>query len=395
MQQAVRAGFRPDGRTMRLDELGTSAQWREVYLRLAESEHFPEWTSRLRLGVEGGHEAQTTLAVMERAFAEGWVEPRPPRVRSGRTVAVVGGGMVGLAAAAALNDAGHFVRVYESSPRLGGLLCVGRGSARVEQWVVDRRVELLEAEGVEFVTSAKVGETLRFDELREVSDALLLAIGQRRPRQLLVPGDRHPLVLPAERWRRPRTPALEVRGADVVILGDGPGAEHARASLHEDGAATVRSLPLVGGRAQFELDRRPDGGSPLLHAESAGEPDVVAVVAFEGSDQALSGVRMVHVDVGFEGDTVSVVPRPGSAFTIAGDVVVVAVGFVGPDTRTIELQLGVELDVHGNIAANRRFGTSVAGVYYAGDANPGASALLWDLSQGLEAAAVIDARLGS
>lgn len=373
----------------------TTSQWREAFERLTETEHFPEWTARLRLGVEGGEEAEQALAVMARAFAEGWVEPRPPSARSGRTVAVVGGGMVGLAAAAALNDAGHFVRVYESSPQLGGLLCVGRGFARVEQWVVDRRVRLLEAEGVEFVTGSRVGETLRFDELREVSDALLLTIGQRRPRRLRIPGDQHPSIVDVERFRRPRLPPVEIRGAEALILGDGPGADHARARLLEEGASEVRMLPLVGGAAQFQLDGRPDGGGPLLHVASGhGEPEVAAVVAFEGSEHRLEGVRMVHVNLE-QGPEPIIKPRPGSAFTLPAHLVVVAAGFIGPDTRAMETQLGIELDLHGNIAANRRFGTSVAGVYYAGDANPGASALLWDLSQGLEAAAVIDARLGS
>ena len=383
---------------MRILELGDSESWFAAFRRLADAEHFPEMTARLRLAApEGGAEAEEALALMERAFAEGWVHPRPPKTRSGRTVAVVGGGMLGLAAAAALNDAGHYVRVYESSPHLGGLLCVGQGRVRVEQWVVDRRVRILEAEGVEFVSGARVGEAIRFDELREVSDALLLAIGSRRPRRLMVPGYQHPRVVDAARVTRPGgLGSLDVQDNRVLVLGDGHGADRLRQRLLvEGGARQVVVMPLLGGAVQAALDRRPEGAWPLLY-EQGERRDPVSVVAVEGDGRRLRSARFVRVDVATDPASQQpvVVPRPGSAFSVDADAVVVAAGFVGPDTRAIESQLGVELDVEGNVSADRRFGTRVPGVYYAGDANPGASSLLWDLSQGLEAAAVIDARLG-
>lgn len=383
----------------RITDLGASESWRAAFDRLARAEHFPEITARLRLGApDMGADASEELAIMERAFAEGWVTPRPPEVRTGRTVAVVGGGMVGLATAAALNEAGHYVRVYESSGHFGGLMCVGMGSVRVEQWVVDRRVRLLEEEGVELVCGASIGEAIRFDELKEVSDALLLAIGSRRRRRLRVPGYAHPRVLDAEDLIRPgldRLRALDLAGARGLILGDADVAEQAKARLAQLGVAEVTVLPLLGGEVQWALDRRPEGAWPLLHGESRGEPDPVATVAIEAEGNDVRGVRFVRVDVAEDpsGPPV-VVPRPGSAFSVAADFVVVAAGCMGPDTGPVEQQLGVELDIDGNVAADRRFGTSVSGVYYAGDANPGASSLLWDLSQGLDAAAVIDARLG-
>lgn len=381
---------------MRIMDLGDTQSWHLAFQRLAAAEHFPELTARLRMAApDGSGEAEEALAIMERGFAEGWVHPKPPATRSGRTVAVVGGGMVGLAAAAALNDAGHFVRVYESSPRLGGLLLVGQGRARVEQWVIDRRVRLMEAEGVEFVVGARVGEAIGFDELKEVSDAILLAIGSRRPRQLRVPGYQHPRVIEAERLLRPGgRQQLKVEGSRALVLGDGEASERSQVLLSEGGASEVEVLPLLGGEVQWALDRRSEGAWPMLHGHSGGEPDPVQVVAVEGDGQRLRSVRLVRVDVSMEGTEPVVVPRPGSAFSVGADAVVVAAGYRGPDTRAIEQQLGLELDIEGNVAADRRFGTTVPGVYYAGDANPGASSLLWDLSQGLEAAAVIDARLG-
>ena len=369
--------------------------WQVAFERLAESEHFPELTARLRMAADVDGQARTTLAVMERAFAEGWVEPRPPSARTGRTVAVVGGGMVGLAASAALNQAGHYVRVYESSRHIGGLLCVGQGHVRVEQWVVDRRVRLLEAEGVEFVTSSHVGESIRFDELRAVSDALLLSIGHRRPRSLIVPGFEHPGVAMVDQLLRPRPKGGEPRGRRVLILGDGAGAERAQDYLQAEGARAIDVMPLLGGTVQTGLDRQQEGAWPLIHSSESGDSDLVAVVAIEGDGETIESVRFVRVDVATDpsGHPV-IVPRPGSAYSVPADMVVVASGYVGPNTQLIESQLGVELDVRGNIAADRRFGTSVPGVFYAGDANPAASSLLWDLSQGLEVAAVIDARLG-
>lgn len=381
---------------MRIVELGDPDSWRSAFVRLAEAEHFPELTARLRLASpEGGEEAEEALALMERAFAEGWVHPRPPPTRSGRTVAVVGGGMLGLAAAARLNDAGHFVRVYESSPHLGGLLCVGQGRVRVEQWVVERRVRLLEQEGVELVVGARIGETVRFDELREVSDALLLAIGSRRPRRLRVPGYEHPMVFGAERVARAGARGLGLEGKRVLVLGDGNQSDTLERVLREQGVAEARVLPLLGGEVQSALDRRPEGAWPLVQAEGVQDEGPVAVVAIEGDGRSVRSVRFVRVDVAEDPAIAQpvVVPRPGSAFSVPAEAVVVAAGYVGPDTGLIERQLGLELDVQGNVAADRRFCTSAPGVFYAGDANPGASSLLWDLSQGLEAAAVIDARL--
>ncbi|MEL6185847.1 MAG: FAD-dependent oxidoreductase, partial [Myxococcota bacterium] len=330
----------------------------------------------------------------ERAFAEGWVIPRPPATRSGRTVVVVGGGMVGLAAAAALNQAGHYVRVYESSSRLGGLLSVGAGLARVEQWVVDRRVRLLEAEGVEIVTGAKIGETLGFDEIREVSDALILTVGKRRPRRLRVPGVDTEGVFEADRLLRRRDHDLDARGQRVLILGDGEGADTVRRRAEEGGARAVSVFPLLGRGIQAALDRRPEGAWPLLHSDGGGSPQPVVVVAIEADDAgSVRSVRLVKVGLEEERGWPVVVPQPGTAFSVEAERVILAPGFVGPDTRLIERQLGVELDVDGNIAADRRFGTSVPGVFYAGHANPGASELLWDLSQGLEVAAEVDVRV--
>ena len=396
------------GEKMRIEELVDSDSWRGAYNRLASAEQFPEITARLRMVSSAvGPEAQRALAVMERAFAEGWVQPRPPEVRSGRTVAVVGGGMVGLAASAALNRTGHHVRVYESSHQLGGLMCVGHRHVKVEQWVVDRRVQLLEAEGVEFVTNALIGQSLGFDELRRVSDALLLSIGHRRPRRLLAPGSELPGVVRADQLFRARVPLPDVAGRQVLILGDRDGAERAYTYVQNTGAAGVCVLPLVGGALQAQLDREAEGAWPLVYPheaeisfpfsslEALTTSEIVSVLAVEQTPDRRCLVRFVRVDVGpepYSGSTV--VPRPGSAFSLVADLVVVAAGYVGPETRFIEEQLGVELDVYGNVAADRRFGTTVSGVFYAGDANPGASSLLWDLSQGLDAAAVIDARLG-
>lgn len=370
-------------------------EWKEAFFELADSTCFPELTARLRIVSPKDHEAaKRTRAIMERAFAEGWVEARPPEVRTGRTVAVVGGGMMGLAAAAVLNRSGHFVRVYESSPHLGGLLSAGRGEARVEQWVIDRRVRVLEAEGIEFVTGALIGQAIRFDELQEVSDALLLSIGHRRPRRLLVPGYAHPGVISADQLLRPRTPTIDIKGARVLILGDQEGSQQAEEYLQLAGAGKVVSMPLVGGELQKQLDRQSEGAWPLFHRHE-GSLEPVAVVAIEGDAAHVEGVRCVrlHLDQDPSGCSVAV-PEPGSAFTIPADLVVIASGYAGPDTQAIEVQLNVELDVHGNIAADRRFGTSVADVFYAGDANEGASPLLWDMSHGLEVAAIIDERLG-
>ncbi len=377
-------------------ELRTIEDWKAASLSLSEQECFPELTARLRMvSPEWSDSALQTRAVMERAFAEGWVQPKPPAVRTGRTVAIVGGGMMGLAAATALNTAGHFVRVYESSPHLGGLLCVGRGRVRIEQWVIDRRVQILESEGVEFVTGAHVGEVIRFDELRAVSDSMLLAVGHRRPRPIMVPSCDRSSVMTLEQLLHSGSIPNELRGKKALILGDAEGVERAQAYLASEGVLEVVVMPHIGGALQAQLDHQAEGGCPLFCHRSDGHPNPVGLVGIDKASSGLEMVRCVLLDIAQDPfGSAMVVPRPGSAFSMTADLVVIAPGYFGPDNRLVEAQLGVELDVHGNVAADRRFGTSVPGVFYAGDANPRASSLLWDLSQGLEVAATIDVRLG-
>jgi glutamate synthase (NADPH/NADH) small chain len=386
----------------------------EAHRALAATNNFPEFTGRL---CPAPCEAACTLAInreavtieqiekqiIERAFAEGWVEPQPPDARSGKTVAVVGSGPAGLAAAAQLNRAGHLVTVYERDDRIGGLLRYGIPDFKMEKQVLDRRLEVLAEEGVVFQPGAPVGEAPTWGKLATEHDAVLIAIGSRRPRDLPVPGrDLDGVVFAMEYLEQQnrvvagdieRAP-LNAEGKRVIILGGGDTGSDCLGTAHRQGAAHVHQIELF---PMPPAERSPGNPWPfwprIFSTSSSQQEGGDRVFAFmtkrllgEGRLEALEGVE-ISLENG------KIVEHPDRRHHYDVDLLILAMGFVGPDTEELVEQLGVELDGRGNVSTDERMRTSVANVFAAGDARRGQSLIVWAIAEGREAAHHIDAQL--
>lgn len=387
-------------------------RWREAWVALDATNDFPEFTGRLcpapceAACVLAINDAPVTIehverVIAERAFAEGWVQPRPPRHRTGKRVAVVGSGPAGLAAANRLNRAGHRVIVYEAADRIGGLLRYGIPDFKIEKQVIDRRVAVMAAEGIEFRVGCGIGDAVGWDALAASHDGLLIAIGAARPRDLELPGRDLPgveLAMPyLEAANRAVAdgcvPAVSAAGRRVVILGDGDTGVDCLGTAHRQGAASVVQI----GRKPEPPMARPGGNPwpqwPLVfevhhsHQEGGERAWGLLVDGFEG-DGRLERIRATRV-VRVEGE---VQRLEGPPVWIDADLALIAVGFAGADLGLVVEQLGVRVE-RGVIAVDARFWTGRPGVYAAGDAVRGASLVVWAISNGREAARHLDAEL--
>ncbi|MCP3162211.1 glutamate synthase subunit beta [Myxococcus qinghaiensis] len=396
-------------------------RWREAYDILSRTNGFPEMTGRL---CPAPCEAACVLAIdsdavtieqmekeiSERAFAEGWVKPRPPTRRTGRTVGVVGSGPAGLAAAAQLNAAGHSVTVYERDPRAGGLLRYGIPDFKLEKSVVDRRIALMEAEGVVFRTGVDVGGSVSFRELRGRHDALLLAMGARRARELEVPGRELSGVVQAMEYLEHQNrlvgghgeaqERLNAAGKRVVILGGGDTGSDCLGTALRQGAKSVQQIELFPAPPSVRALDNPWPRWPLVFRTSSSQEEggergfAMQTKRLVGTDGKLETLHAVKVELQ---RAVGGVPRlvevPGSETTLEVDLLILAMGFTGPETTGLVDDLGVALSPRGTVQVDKRFATSADGVYSAGDASRGASLIVWALSDGREAAKSIDAYL--
>jgi glutamate synthase (NADPH/NADH) small chain len=391
-------------------------RWQAAYRSLAATNNFPEFTGRL---CPAPCEAACVLAIntgavtieaiekeiIERAFAAGWVGPKAPAERTGKHVAVVGSGPAGLAAAAQLNGAGHRVTVYEAADRVGGMLRYGIPDFKMEKWVIDRRIELMQAEGVAFETGVDVGQKIGWDELAARHDALLIAIGARAPRDLEVPGKQlagvhfamdyltqQNQVVAGEPVQGER---LDMAGKQVIILGGGDTGSDCLGTALRQGAAVVHQIELLPRPPEHRPGANPWPQWPMIYRtsssqEEGGERDFALMTTHLSSHEgALRALHAVRIEVRSDG----LRPIPNSELSIPVDALILAMGFVGPETDRLVEQLGVTLDGRGNIATHDRYGTSVAGVFCAGDANRGQSLIVWAIAEGREAARAMDAHL--
>ncbi len=390
-------------------------RWRAAWERLAGTNNFPEFTGRL---CPAPCEAACTLAInddavtieqiemdiAERAFAEGWVTPRLPERRTGHTVAVVGSGPAGLAAAAQLNAAGHAVTVFEAADRIGGLLRYGIPDFKLDKAVLDRRLAVMEAEGITFRARCRVGVDVTYDALHAEHDAVLLATGATVPRDLPLDGRELSGIHFAMDFlghHNRRVAGLDepdesydCEGRRVVILGGGDTGSDCLGTALRAGAAHVTQIELMPRAPDTRADGNPWPHWPMIHRtsssqEEGGERDfAVRSERFVGEDGRLTAIEAVRL----EPRDGRLVPIEGSTFQIEADLVLLAVGFLGPDPEALTAQLGVALDRRGNVATTR-FATSVPRVYAAGDARRGQSLIVWAIAEGREAARIIDADL--
>ena len=396
------------------NDLVYEGRWREAVRRLHATNNFPEFTGRICpapceaacvLGINQPPVAikQIEKSIIERAFLEGWIHPEPPPRRSGKTVAVVGSGPAGLAAAQQLCRAGHTVTVFEKADRVGGLLRYGIPNFKLEKYVIDRRLEQMAAEGVEFVTGAHVGRNVAIDDLRNDFDAILLSGGAEQPRDLPLPGRELRGIhfameyLPQQNRRNlgdnvDEFEAILAGDKHVVIIGGGDTGADCLGTVHRQKAKSVTQFEIM---PQPPAERAPHTPWPLwplqLRVEGAHEEGgvrdwSVATTKFTGDPYGnvthLHGVRV--------GPAPKFEPMAGSEFTIEADLVLIAMGFLGPVRTGMIEQLGLKLDPRGNIATDPNYMSSLEGVFAAGDMRRGQSLVVWAIAEGRKAAAAVD-----
>ncbi|MBV8570999.1 MAG: glutamate synthase subunit beta [Acidobacteriaceae bacterium] len=389
-------------------------RWREALRTLHATNNFPEFTGRIcpapceAACVLGINDRAVTIKTIEqqiidRAFAEGWVTPEPPRRRSGRTVAIVGSGPAGLAAAQQLNRAGHTVTVFEKEDRIGGLLRYGIPDFKMEKIVVDRRLEQLMAEGIEFRTGVDVGAHMSADELTTRYDAVLLAIGAEQPRDLAIPGRElngihfamDYLVQQNRRGAGDRISSADeilAGGKRVVIIGGGDTGVDCLGTAHRQKAASVHQFQIHPMPPEDRHHSTPWPLWPLqlrieaAHEEGGAREWSVLTTHFSGDERR--NVNKLHcVRVGPKPALERV---PNSEFYLNADLVLIAIGFSGPVNKGLLQDLPVERDARGNIQTDATYATSGAGVFSAGDARRGQSLVVWAIAEGRKAAHHID-----
>jgi glutamate synthase (NADPH) small chain len=402
------------------NDLAFRDKWRDALERLHSTNNFPEFTGLVCpapceaacvLGINQDPVAikQIEWELIRRGWEEGWIAPMRPARRSGRSVAVVGSGPSGLAAAQQLTRAGHTVTVFEKNDRIGGLLRYGIPDFKLEKWIVDRRLEQLREEGVLFQTGVHVGVDLSTTELRRHFDAVLLCLGAEEPRDLPVPGRElsgvhFAMDFLAQNNRRvagdaiPDEEAILATGKHVIVLGGGDTGSDCVGTSHRHGAKSVTSIELLWRPPAARDGSTPWPLWPLMfrssssHDEGGTRDFAVATKRLSGEDGRLTRLHAVRLQ--FAPNRRDFAEIPGSEFEIPADLVLLAMGFVHPVQRGLVEALGVKLDARGNVAADLRgFATSEPGVFAAGDCRRGQSLVVWALWEGREAARAVDTYL--
>ena len=408
--------------------------WREAADRLHATNNFPEVTGRLCpapcesacvLGIALPNSTgdpvtikQVEVEIIDRAWAEGWVTPRPPgqAALTGKKVAVVGSGPAGLAAAQQLTRAGHTVVVYERDEAPGGLLRYGIPEFKMEKRHLDRRLAQMRAEGTGFVCGVNAGVDVPAAALRADCDAIVLAGGARVPRGLPVPGAGLDGVHQAMEYlplanravtasmhnggagppAAPGDPAISARGRHVVIIGGGDTGADCLGTAHRQGAASVTQLEIMPRPPAGRPESQPWPTYPMIFrvssAHEEGGERVYAVSTQEFLGDAAGRVRALRLaDVEFSGGRFE--PVPGTGRELRCDLVLLAMGFTGAERGGLVDGLGVALDARGNVARDASYATSAPGVFVAGDMGRGQSLIVWAIAEGRSAAAAVDAYL--
>jgi glutamate synthase (NADPH/NADH) small chain len=402
-------------------------KWQEAIDQLHATNNFPEFTGRICpapcesacvLAINDDPVAieQIELAIVERAFDEGWIQPEPPDRRTRRTVAVIGAGPAGLATAAELNKCGHTVTVYERDEGPGGLMRFGVPDAKLEKSIIDRRVAILEQEGIRFVYDTDVGRDISVADVRGQHDAIVITIGSRVSRDLAVEGRQlrgvhfaMDYLYQRNRWvaaqegrpSRAPEPGTEItaEGKRVIVIGGGDTGMDCISNAHREGASEVRMLDVYQALTGGGEDPRhpwplPPKRTPTTYAleEGGRRRWGTEVTGFGGRDGALSHVYARQVTGTSSRD---LTPVPNSEFVLEADLALIAIGFEHPEHDGLVAELGLELDRRGNIRTQQTYrARKAAGVYACGDARIGQSLIVTAIAEGRKCARIVNKDLG-
>ena len=385
--------------------------------RLHATNNFPEFTGRLCpapcetscvLGINQDPVTikQVELRIIEEGFQNGHVKPLQPDRMTGKTVAVIGSGPAGLAAAQQLTRAGHTVVVYEKGEKVGGLLRYGIPEFKMEKSVLDRRINQMQREGTRFRAGVNVGVDISAADLRAKYDAIVLAVGATQWRELDIPGRSLNGVYQAMEYlpwgnkqalnELPSEPPINAKGKNVIILGGGDTGADCLGTAIRQGAASVTQIEIMPRPSDERPDSQPWPTYPMTyrvssaHEESGERLYSISTEEFIGdSDGQLTALRIVetkYVDGKFE-------KVPGTAKNLPADMVLLAMGFTGPEKNELVNALELKLDSRGNIARDNSYRTNVDSVYICGDAGRGQSLIVWAIAEGRSAASAVDADL--
>ncbi len=408
------------------NDLVYKQNWRAAFDELSATNNFPEFTGRLcpapceEACVLGINEDPVTIEeiekqIIERAYSEGWVVPNPPEIRTGKSVAVIGSGPTGLAAAQQLNRAGHTVTVYERADRIGGLLRYGIPEFKMGKKVIDRRLDVLEAEGITFCTNTNVGETISKDDLDQF-DAVLLCIGATVGRDLPIPGrdldgvhfamdflPQQNKVNEGDDLNQLGIDQILATGKDVIVIGGGDTGSDCIGTSHRQGAKSVTNFELLPEPPLGRPAHQPWPFWPMRlrtstsHAEGVNRQFSILTKEFIGNNGKIEKLRTINVtfEPSKNGGPPALKEIAGSEKDWNAELVLLAMGFLGPETNGIVKHLGLETDVRTNIKCDANYMTNIDGIFAAGDGKRGQSLIVWAISEGREAAHSIDRYLMS
>ena len=391
--------------------------WHEAIERLHATNNFPEFTGRLCpapceaacvLGINADPVSikQVEVAIIDRAWDEEWVKPLLPDRSTGKSVAVIGSGPAGLAAAQQLTRAGHTVVVFERDDRPGGLLRYGIPEFKMEKRILDRRLAQMRAEGTQFACGVEVGVDMSVDELRSRFDAVVVATGATVPRDLTVPGreldgihQAMDYLPPANRFAVGEVSAVDIDARDkrVVIIGGGDTGADCLGTAHRQGATSVHQFEIMPRPPDTRADTTPWPTWPLMfrtssaHEEGGERVFAVNTEAFLGDEHGrVRALRAHEVEVGTGPEGRPTFEKvDGSDFELPCELVLLALGFSGPE-QSLPSQLGVSLTPRGNVARDAGGATNVDGVFVCGDAGRGQSLIVWAIAEGRTCAATVD-----
>jgi glutamate synthase (NADPH/NADH) small chain len=403
------------------NDLVYRGQWQEAIIRLHKTNNFPEFTGRVcpapcegscTLGINQPPVTIKTIEneIVEHAFMAGWVTADPPLARTGMKVAVVGSGPAGLAAAAQLNRAGHQVTVFERDDRVGGLLMYGIPNMKLDKGIIERRIKLLEAEGIQFVTGVSIGKDMPAEKLTADYDASVLAIGSTIPRDLRVEGRELDGVHFAMDFLSANTRAIlgggptpiSAAGKNVIVIGGGDTGTDCVGTAIRQGAKSVTQLEILPKPPETRAVDNPWPQWPKVYKLDYGQEEAAALWGADprrylvntqrlvGAGGKVAEIHTVEIEwVHAPGSRPEMLEKPGTEQVLPADLVLIAMGFVGPQ-QDLPLALGCKLDHRGNIVHDDDYMTTVPGVFSAGDCSRGQSLVVWAIHEGRQAARAID-----